>query len=120
MKIRNRLIAALLLASAAPALTAPPVYDERPAKLAEPTAYRDYDRRSIDIPMRDGVKLHTVIMVPKAAKGAAILLTRTPYNAEELTSIGGSGHFREFGRLLGVDGPVRLHLIRNDKTFALR
>jgi predicted acyl esterase len=33
------------------------------------------------IPMRDGVKLHTVILVPKGAKGAPILLTRTPYDA---------------------------------------
>ena len=33
------------------------------------------------IPMRDGVKLHTVIVVPKGAKRAPILLTRTPYNA---------------------------------------
>ena len=33
------------------------------------------------IPMRDGVKLHTVILVPKGASGAPILLTRTPYNA---------------------------------------
>ena len=92
MKIRNAILAALLLGCAAPAIAAAPAYDERPAKLAEPTAYRDYDRRTVDIPMRDGVKLHTVIMVPKAAKGAAILLTRTPYNAEELTSIGASGH----------------------------
>ena len=38
------------------------------------------------IPMRDGVKLHTVILVPKGAKDAPILLTRTPYNATELTS----------------------------------
>ena len=34
------------------------------------------------IPMRDGVKLHTVILVPKGAKHAPILLTRTPYNAD--------------------------------------
>ncbi len=33
------------------------------------------------IPARDGVKLHTVIVVPKGAKSAPILLTRTPYNA---------------------------------------
>ena len=38
------------------------------------------------IPMRDGVKLHTVILVPKGAKRAPILLTRTPYNATALTS----------------------------------
>ncbi|MGH9254949.1 MAG: CocE/NonD family hydrolase [Vicinamibacterales bacterium] len=31
--------------------------------------------------MRDGVKLHTVLLTPKAAKRAPILLTRTPYNA---------------------------------------
>ena len=38
------------------------------------------------IPMRDGVKLHTVILVPKGARNAPILLTRTPYNADELTT----------------------------------
>jgi putative CocE/NonD family hydrolase len=38
------------------------------------------------------VKLHTVILVPKGAKGAPILLTRTPYNATELTSHAESSH----------------------------
>jgi putative CocE/NonD family hydrolase len=38
------------------------------------------------IPMRDGVKLHTVILVPKGARNAPMLMTRTPYNADELTS----------------------------------
>ena len=33
------------------------------------------------IPMRDGVKLYTVIVMPKGATNAPILLTRTPYNA---------------------------------------
>jgi hypothetical protein len=44
------------------------------------------------IPMRDGVKLHTVVIVPKGAKGAPILLTRTPYNATALTSHASSAH----------------------------
>jgi len=44
------------------------------------------------IPMRDGVKLHTVILVPKSAKSAPILLTRTPYNADELTTHTNSSH----------------------------
>ena len=44
------------------------------------------------IPMRDGVKLHTVILVPKGAKNAPILLTRTPYNATALTSHAQSSH----------------------------
>jgi putative CocE/NonD family hydrolase len=38
------------------------------------------------IPMRDGIKLHTVILIPKGAKNAPILLTRTPYNASDLTT----------------------------------
>ena len=46
----------------------------------------EYTRRDVMIPMRDGVKLHTVIIVPKGARQAPILLTRTPYNATELTS----------------------------------
>ena len=28
----------------------------------------DYERRDVMIPMRDGVKLHTVILVPKGAR----------------------------------------------------
>ena len=52
----------------------------------------DYVRRDVMIPMRDGVKLHTVILVPKGAKGAPILLTRTPYDATALTSHAYSAH----------------------------
>ncbi len=46
-----------------------------------PERARDYDKRVVMIPMRDGVKLYTVIVVPKGAKDAPILLTRTLYNA---------------------------------------
>lgn len=52
-----------------------------PAKWREPHPGYNYDRRDVMIPMRDGVKLHTVIYVPKTAKGLPILLERTPYNA---------------------------------------
>ncbi|WP_288380497.1 CocE/NonD family hydrolase [uncultured Massilia sp.] len=41
----------------------------------------DYVRRVAMVPMRDGVKLHTVIVLPKNARKAPMLLTRTPYNA---------------------------------------
>ena len=41
----------------------------------------DFTRRDVMVPMRDGVKLHTVILVPKGARRAPILLTRTPYDA---------------------------------------
>ncbi|HYH09811.1 MAG TPA: CocE/NonD family hydrolase [Thermoanaerobaculia bacterium] len=46
----------------------------------------DHVRREVKIPMRDGVKLHTVILIPNGAKNAPMLLTRTPYNADSLTS----------------------------------
>ena len=52
-----------------------------PAKFTPPTAANDYIKRDVMIPMRDGVKLHTVIVIPKNAMNAPIVLTRTPYNA---------------------------------------
>jgi uncharacterized protein len=59
---------------------------EMPARLQPVTDSFEYERRVLMIPMRDGVKLHTVILVPRGAKGAPILLTRTPYDATALTS----------------------------------
>ena len=59
---------------------------ETPSKF-EPTNHGfNYERRIAMIPMRDGVKLHTVILVPKGARNAPMLMTRTPYNADGLTS----------------------------------
>jgi len=52
----------------------------------------DYARREVDIPMRDGVKLHTVIVVPEGATRAPMLLTRTPYGADKYTSTAASSH----------------------------
>jgi putative CocE/NonD family hydrolase len=43
----------------------------------------DYVKREEMVPMRDGVKLKTFILVPKGTSRAPILLTRTPYNAAE-------------------------------------
>jgi len=56
------------------------------------------------VPMRDGVKLRTFILVPHGAKRAGILLTRTPYNAKEMTSRRHSQHLG--ARLWGYDNPV--------------
>jgi len=65
---------------------------ETPVKFERVTGGFDYVKRDEMIPMRDGVKLHTVIIVPKGAKGAPILLTRTPYDATKLTSHAESAH----------------------------
>ena len=60
-----------------------PCRAKRPPSLSPLTSGFDYIKRDVMIPMRDGVKLHTVILVPKGAKSAPILLTRTPYDATE-------------------------------------
>ena len=52
-----------------------------PAKWQKPETDYDYVKRDEMIPMRDGVKLHTVIYVPKGAHDLPMLLERTPYNA---------------------------------------
>ena len=83
------------LVTAGHAQTAPlyPSYpSETPANFQPPTTGMDYERREAMIAMRDGVKLHTVILVPKGASRAGILLTRTPYSASVLTANTNSVH----------------------------
>ena len=89
-------LALLLLAALPTSAQTPPKYpglpSETPANFVSTDAGFDHVRRDVMIPMRDGVKLHTVILVPKGAKGAPMLLTRTPYNATSLTSHRASAH----------------------------
>jgi putative CocE/NonD family hydrolase len=85
----------LLLVESVHAQTRPKYPDlpsETPSKFQPVTESFDYTRREVMIPMRDGVRLHTVVLVPKGAKGAPILLTRTPYDATRLTSSNHSSH----------------------------
>ena len=68
-----------------------PVDNDIPASFTAPKAAPfeapkpdfDYIKRVEMVPMRDGVKLYTVIVIPKGAKNAPIVLTRTPYNAAQ-------------------------------------
>jgi uncharacterized protein len=85
----------------------PALPSEMPATFVPTYDGFDYVRREVMIPMRDGVKLHTVILVPKSALGAKkapILLTRTPYDADKLTTINESSHLGP--SLDGYDNPV--------------
>ncbi|HEV2194648.1 MAG TPA: CocE/NonD family hydrolase, partial [Candidatus Acidoferrum sp.] len=84
--------AAACFASTAFAQTTSTLPSEAPTQVKPVTDSFDYSRREVMIPMRDGVKLHTVILIPKGAKNAPILLTRTPYNATDLTSHANSSH----------------------------
>jgi putative CocE/NonD family hydrolase len=64
----------------------PPMAPDIPAdKFSATVPNADYIKREVMIAMRDGVKLHTVIVIPKgvldSAARAPIMLTRTPYNA---------------------------------------
>ena len=90
--MRSILWGVAALAIAATSSAHAQVYDERPTTVVPATTGWDYERRAVEIPMRDGVKLHTVILVPKGAQNAPIILTRTPYNADALTSNVSSGH----------------------------
>jgi putative CocE/NonD family hydrolase len=94
-----------LLASYHSLAQTPPKYpdypSETPEKFTPPTYGMDHEAREVMIPMRDGVKLRTVILVPKGAKHVGILLTRTPYDAHALTANLHSVHMG--ARLWGYD-----------------
>ncbi|MYM24567.1 CocE/NonD family hydrolase [Duganella sp. FT135W] len=63
-----------------------PLPSETPDEFKAPVDSFDYIKRSVMIPMRDGVKLNTVIVIPRKARNAPMLLTRTPYNAADMTN----------------------------------
>ncbi|MES2150004.1 MAG: CocE/NonD family hydrolase [Pseudomonadota bacterium] len=52
----------------------------------------DYVKQVVMIPMRDGVKLYTVIVIPINAAHAPMMLTRTPYNAAKRAERSASPH----------------------------
>lgn len=82
---------------------------ETPAHFTPVESSFNYTRRVVMIPMRDGVKLNTVILIPKGAKRAGIILTRTPYNADRRTSAHPSS---DLGTALGSDYTSRI--VRED------
>ncbi len=60
--------------------------------VARPNQPREYTRQQVMIPMRDGVRLHTVILRPAPAEpgetplALPFLMARTPYGVEEFDS----------------------------------
>jgi len=97
-------LAAAQAPQTAPASKYPDLPSEIPAKFTQVTTTFNYEKRDVMIPMRDGVKLHAVIVVPKSAKNAPILLTLTPYNAESQVSHTSSPDLASI--LQGYDNPT--------------
>jgi putative CocE/NonD family hydrolase len=98
MRLAYTLRAGLLAAAALTAFATTATHAQTPAmtpdvdgKYVAPKDGFDYDKRVVMVPMRDGTKLYTVIVVPKGAKNAPILLTRTPYNAAKRAARNESG-----------------------------
>jgi putative CocE/NonD family hydrolase len=81
------LVALVVLTTLALAAPTPPMEPDIPAKF-DPPKLGNFERREVMIPMRDGVKLKTFIVVPKGAKRAPMVLTRTPYNAAKRSERG--------------------------------
>jgi putative CocE/NonD family hydrolase len=105
--------AAFVLGSLLSAQQTPPLAPDISGKFTAPANSYDYVKREVMIPMRDGIKLHTVIVIPKNARQAPILLTRTPYNASGRAERTASPHMVAelplFDELFAADGYIRVY-----------
>jgi putative CocE/NonD family hydrolase len=63
----------------------------------------DFIKRVEMVPMRDGTKLYTVILMKKGTKNAPILLSRTPYDAKGAFERTGSQSMREVVDVMDVE-----------------
>jgi predicted acyl esterase len=58
-----------------------------PRSFSQITDAFDHVRQEVMIPMRDGTKLFTIILIPKNIRGQLpLILTRTPYSAKDRTT----------------------------------
>ncbi len=84
MKYLLALFSATVIAQTPPPVT--PMTPDVVEKYEQILPSADYVRREAMVPMRDGVKLFTVIVMKKGTTNAPLLLSRTPYNATRATS----------------------------------
>ncbi|HEY8433580.1 MAG TPA: CocE/NonD family hydrolase, partial [Sphingomicrobium sp.] len=82
-----------------------------PQRFSPPRADFQYVRREVMIPMRDGVKLYAVLIIPHGAYAQdgryPIMLDRTPYSADKATSRGTFGPLPE-----NILSPLSAELVR--------
>jgi putative CocE/NonD family hydrolase len=74
-------ILALIAIAAAPPAPVTPMTPDVVAGYDQVKPWADFIRREVMIPMRDGTKLYTVVVMKKGTHGGPILLTRSPYDA---------------------------------------
>ena len=85
-----------------------------PQTFTPPRGEFQYVRREVTIPMRDGVKLYAVLVIPKRPGKFPIMLDRTPYSADKGTSRGGFGPLPE-----NILSPLNAELVRNGYIVAI-
>src|SRR5215208_3700579 len=73
---------ALVTIAAAPPAAVTPMTPDVVASYDPVLPEADYIKRVAMVPMRDGTKLYTVMVMKKGATNAPILLSRTPYDAK--------------------------------------
>jgi len=74
-----------------------------------------YVRREVMIPMRDAVRLYTVLIIPKGAGPFPVVLDRTPYSADIATSQGRLGPLPE-----NILSPLNAELVRAGYILAIQ
>ncbi len=114
MKIFLAAAALVLAAASLRAQTIPPGPDltDMVSQPVPPPAGADYIQRDVMIPMRDGVKLFTVIVIPKGDHDAPMVLTRTPYDAanrvKRSNSTAMAARLSQSDELFAADGYIRV------------
>src|SRR5947209_8507030 len=97
-----------------PAVPPIPKGGDIPAHFTAPRGQFQYVRREVNIPMRDGVKLYAVLIIPRGAGRFPIMLDRTPYSADSATQRGGFGPLPE-----NILSPLNAELVRNGYIVAV-
>ena len=85
-----------------------------PQRFDAPRAEFQYVRREVSIPMRDGVKLYAVLIIPRQPGKFPIMLDRTPYSADKATERGGFGPSPE-----NILSPLNAELVRAGYIVAI-
>ncbi len=86
-----------------------------PQHFSAPRSQFQYLRREVRIPMRDGTKLYTVLVIPRGAGRFPIMLDRTPYSADKSTSRGSFGPLPE-----NILSPAYAELVRAGYIVAVQ